>query len=157
MDPTVTHATFVLERSYPVAPERVFAAFADPQVKRRWFVEDRQMTIESFEMDFQVGGHDRMVVLMGEDTPFPGAPMVNHTVYQDILPGRRIVFAYTMGIGERRISASLTTVEIRPDGEGSRLVFTEQAAFFEGADGPTMRQEGWASLLGNLERELARS
>jgi len=26
----VIHSTFVIERSYPATPERVFAAFADP-------------------------------------------------------------------------------------------------------------------------------
>jgi hypothetical protein len=37
---SVTHATFVIERSYPTTPERAFAA-------------------ETFEMDFRVGGSDR--------------------------------------------------------------------------------------------------
>ncbi len=36
---SVTHSTFVIERSYPTSPERVFAAFADPAKKRRWFAE----------------------------------------------------------------------------------------------------------------------
>jgi uncharacterized protein YndB with AHSA1/START domain len=108
-------------------------------------------------MDFRAGGHDRTVLRMGDNTPFPGAAMVNHTVYQDIRPGRRIVFAYTMSLAENCISASLVTVEIAAVGDGSSLTFTEQAAFFEGADGPAMRQEGWTSLLQNLSRELAGS
>jgi uncharacterized protein YndB with AHSA1/START domain len=37
MDRHVTHATFTLERSYPVPPARVFAAWADPAAKARWF------------------------------------------------------------------------------------------------------------------------
>ena len=37
MDRYVTHATFSLERDYPVAPARVFAAWADPAAKARWF------------------------------------------------------------------------------------------------------------------------
>ena len=32
-----THATFVLERYYPVPVERVWDAFADPEMKRQWF------------------------------------------------------------------------------------------------------------------------
>jgi DNA-binding response OmpR family regulator len=36
---SVIHSTFVIERSYPATSERVFAAFADPTKKRRWFAE----------------------------------------------------------------------------------------------------------------------
>jgi uncharacterized protein YndB with AHSA1/START domain len=36
---SVTHGTFVIERSDPVSAERVFAAFADPARKKRWFAE----------------------------------------------------------------------------------------------------------------------
>jgi hypothetical protein len=46
-------------------------------------------------------------------------------------------------------------VELLPADRGTDLIFTEQAAFFEGADGPQMRQEGWAKLLESLARELA--
>ena len=34
----VTHATFVIERTYGAAPARVFNAFADAAAKARWFV-----------------------------------------------------------------------------------------------------------------------
>ena len=37
MDRYVTHASFTLERSYPAPPARVFAAWADPALKSRWF------------------------------------------------------------------------------------------------------------------------
>lgn len=33
----VLHSSFTLERSYPATPERVFAAWADPAAKARWF------------------------------------------------------------------------------------------------------------------------
>jgi uncharacterized protein YndB with AHSA1/START domain len=155
-DPTATHATFVIERDYAAPPQRVFAAFADPAVKRRWFVEDRHNAVEAYQTDFRVGGHDRTVFRWGEGTPFPGKAMANDTVYLDIISGRRIVFAYTMSLEEKPFSASLTTIELQPSGQGTRMVFTEQAAFFEGADGPKMREEGWTSLLGRLGQELAR-
>ena len=37
---------------------------------------------------------------------------------------------------------------------GTKLVFTHQAAFFEGADGPQMREMGWRYLLEALAPAL---
>jgi len=152
---SVTHSTFVIERSYPAAPERVFAAFADPARKRRWFGEGETRRVEGFEMDFRVGGRERSCYRLTERSPFPGAVVINDTTYQDIVPARRIVIAYTMAFGERRFSASQATFEFLPTDEGTALVFTEQGAFFEGADGPQMREDGWRKLLEKLAKEMA--
>ena len=80
----------------------------------------------------------------------------NDTTYLDIVPDRRIVFAYTMAREDTLISASLATVEFHPAGAGTRLVFTEQAAFLDGGDRPQYRQQGWGSMLEALQTELAR-
>lgn len=151
------HSTYVIERSYSAAPERVFGAFADPAKKRRWFGERSGRGVEVFEMDFRVGGADQYLFRMQEGTPFPGVALVNHTSYQDIVPGSRIVLAYTMTLGDRRISASLVTLEFLAEQGGTRMVFTEQAAFFEGADGPALREDGWKKLLDGLSAELGQS
>ncbi len=107
-------------------------------------------------MDFRVGGNELTQRRMGNNTPFPGVALTNHTNYQDIVPNKRVVFAYTMTLGEKRISASLVTVELLPTEKGTDLIFTDQGAYFEGADGPQMREHGWGVLLGQLEKELAR-
>ncbi len=73
------------------------------------------------------------------------------------MPERRIVFAYTMTLGDKRISASLATIELRTSDKGTHLVFTEQGAFFEGADRPQTREGGWRDLLSKLDQELRRS
>lgn len=75
-------------------------------------------------------------------------------MYRDIVPNRRIVIAYTMTLGAHRISSSHATVEFVPSGQGTDLIFTEQAAFFEGADGPKIREEGWRKLLDQLAMTL---
>jgi uncharacterized protein YndB with AHSA1/START domain len=152
---SVTHSTFVIEHSYPTTPERVFAAFADPARKMRWFADGREFEVEEFLIDFRVGGKEQWRFRFKEGSPFPGTALTNNTVYQDIVPHRRIVIAYTMTLGDKRFSASLATFELLRTDKGTDLIFTEQAAFFEGADGPQIRQEGWRKLLEELGKELA--
>jgi len=49
---------------------------------------------------------------------------------------------------------SLATLELEPAGDGTRLKFTEQAAFLEGSDGIERRREGWNVLLDRLTTAL---
>jgi uncharacterized protein YndB with AHSA1/START domain len=146
----ILHDTFTLERRYPVPVERVFAAFSDPATKRRWFAEGEGFQVASFSLDFRVGGREEAAF----STPH-GMAIRNDTVYLDIVPGRRIVLAYTMSTDGRPFSASLASFLFLEDGSGTLLQMTEQGAWFEGGDGPEMRAGGWGSLLESLGRELA--
>ncbi|MCX6049372.1 MAG: SRPBCC domain-containing protein [Chloroflexi bacterium] len=55
---SLMHSTFSVKRTYPSSPARVFAAFANPETKRRWFVEGEGWEIDEFSMDFRVGGRE---------------------------------------------------------------------------------------------------
>lgn len=149
---SVAHATFSLERCYDAAPARVFSAWADPIAKRRWFVEGEGWEILAFDADFKVGGYERSRFRQKD-----GPAVRNDTLYQDIVPNERIVFAYTMTIGDARLSASLATAEFKPEGKRTRLVFTEQAAFLDGKDQAPSREHGWGELLDALGAELKRA
>lgn len=153
-DQAITHDTFVIKRNYSTIPERVFAALSDPAKKRRWFAESDHHDVENFEMDFRVGGKENSLYRFKPGTPFAGVELSSDAVYFDIVPDRRIVVASTMEIGGRRISAALATFELLSAQSGTDLIFTHQAVFFEGADGPTMRQQGWEHLLGRLANDL---
>ncbi|HEY6375324.1 MAG TPA: SRPBCC family protein [Edaphobacter sp.] len=152
---SVIHSTFVIERTYPAPPERVFAAFVDPVQKRRWFIEGDHHEVEHFDMDFRVGGQEHTKVRFGEGTPIMGVVCTNDTIYQDIVPNRRVVFSSTMSLGDKHISAALATIELLPTDKGTNLICTHQGAFFEGSDGPERRKGGWEKLLDKLTKELA--
>jgi uncharacterized protein YndB with AHSA1/START domain len=152
---TVVHSTFVITRIYPKPVGRVFAAFSDPAKKRRWYGESRSHDLEAFETEFRIGGIEHTVYRFGAASPFPGAKLVSDGRHVDIVTDRRVVLASTMAMDGRIFSASLTTFELLAKGTGTELVFTHQGAFFEGADGPKMREAGWRLLLDQLGAELA--
>jgi uncharacterized protein YndB with AHSA1/START domain len=146
---SVTHATFTVERTYDVSPARVFAAWAEPAAKARWF-GDPDQGVEEFELDFRIGGREfNRGKVEGQDYTYEAR-------YQDIVPDERIVYAYDMHAGGSRISVSLGTVEFEPDGAGTRLTYTEQGAYLDGLDTPEQRQQGTGGLFDALGEELAR-
>jgi uncharacterized protein YndB with AHSA1/START domain len=147
---TVVHHTFVIERDYPAALSRVFEAFADPVIRRRWFAEGEGIKIDELGLDFRVGGKER------SQFRFQGGdPVVSETTYRDIVPDQRIVLDYSMSVADRLISVSLTTVELYPAGGGTHLIYTEQGAYLDGADQPDGRERRCRDLLETLAAELA--
>jgi uncharacterized protein YndB with AHSA1/START domain len=146
---SVTHATFTLERSYDAPPAKVFKAFADPAIKRRWFVEGEGWDVEEFTGEFKVGGFERSRFRFRG-----GEPIRNDTSYHDIVPNERIIFAYSMAIGDNRISSSLATFQFKSAGNGTQIIFTEQGAFLDGLDNAGPREGGWKALLDALGRAL---
>jgi uncharacterized protein YndB with AHSA1/START domain len=155
-EPSVVHNTFVIERSYSKPPERVFAAFADVTKKRRWFAEGENHEIEEFTLDFRAGGTEVLRYRFKAGSPVAGLSLTNEGRYQNIVPNQRIVTASTMDLGDKRISASLVTFEFLQTDKGTDLICTHQGTFFEGADGPQMREAGWRKLFDNLATELTR-
>jgi uncharacterized protein YndB with AHSA1/START domain len=144
------HATFEIERVYEAAPARVFAAWADPAAKARWFGptdSGRERTL-----DFRVGGRERFLA-GGPD----GAQYTYEASYQEIVADRRILYTYTLDRDETRISASLATVELESADAGTRLRYTEQAVYLDGHDTPAAREHGTREILEKLGAALAGS
>lgn len=147
----VSHASFTIERDFPQPPARVFVAWSDPAARQRWFVVDPNFVVSEYSQDFRVGGREK-----GRFSRDGKLIYYNDAIIWDIVPNERLVFSYSMGTDAGPFSASLATVEIRPRGKGSHVIFTEQAAFFDNADGPEMRKAGWTDLIEKLAQEVAR-
>jgi uncharacterized protein YndB with AHSA1/START domain len=158
-EPSIIHNTFVLERSFPKLPKTVFAAFSDAGKKRRWFAEREGHELQQFELDFRVGGTERLTYRLGAGTPVSGMIITNEGRYQDIVPEQRIVTAATMDLGEKRILISLVTFEFLRTDAGTDLILTHQGTYLNGVNGltPQMLEAGWRGLLDSLQTELTRS
>jgi uncharacterized protein YndB with AHSA1/START domain len=135
----------VIERDYDASPARVFAAWADKSAKDQWFgASDGE-----HELDFREGGRERMLAAVH------GSVYIFDALYEDIVPDERIVFTYNMHRDGKRMSVSLTTVELEPSGAGTRLRYTEQGVFLDGEDKPELREEGTKEMLNKLGEALA--
>jgi uncharacterized protein YndB with AHSA1/START domain len=149
---SVVHDRFVIERTYPAAPERVFAAWANLEFKQQWFRGEEEVdTVGEHTLDFRVGGREHIVggIVDGPTYRFDA-------VYQDIVDGERIVWTYDMHMDDHRISVSVATVEITGVPGGSRFVLTEQGAFLDGLDTNAQRHEGTEQLIDALGVWLTR-
>lgn len=146
----VAHAQFTIERRYAAAPAWVFAAWADPVVKQRWFVAADDWDVTDYAHDFRIGGCER-----GRFRRVAGEPVYdNETHYLDIVAPRRIVLAYTLARDGVRISASLLTVQFHAERSGTRLVLTEQVAFLDRQNSAAAREQGWRQLLDALDAQF---
>jgi uncharacterized protein YndB with AHSA1/START domain len=147
----VTHDAFSIERRYRHAPAKVFAAFSDPDARRRWLIEGEGFTVESYEPGFGAGAFER------SSFRFKGGPLIrNDTVFLDVVPERRVIFAYAMTLEEDPMSSSLVTVLFVPDGDGTRLSLTEQGAYIGRYADVGGREAGMRELLDALAGELDR-
>lgn len=150
---TISHGSFVLERRYKASPQRVYKALSDPATKAKWFSPPETWGRDEYTLDFRIGGIETSI-----GGPPGGAVHAFRAVYQDIVPNERIIYTYDMHLDDVRISVSLASFEIRPDGDHTILTMTEHGAYLDGfaEDGNALRQEGSQGLLDKLDTHLAR-
>jgi uncharacterized protein YndB with AHSA1/START domain len=147
---SIVHSTFTIERQYDQTPAQTYSGFADERFKRRWFAMPEDAAGARYELDFRVGGAE-----LNQGAPGGGDTVFSfRATYHEIVPEERIVWAYDLLADEVRMSVSLTTVEFFAAEAGTRLVFTEQGAFFDGHDEPEEREHGTGVLLGLLGEQL---
>jgi len=148
---STVHDTFVINRNLVFPCEIVFAAWASSDAKSKWFVGSTGWQAQQREVDFRVGGRERLVGrhASGKVSSFDAR-------YYDIVPNERIVYAYEMHVDDVRISISLATIEFKARKGGTDLVITEQGVFLDDFDDARGREQGTLILIGQLEKSLER-
>ena len=130
----------VVTHRYAAAPERVFDAFLDVSIARRFMFATATGEMIRAELDPRVGGRFTFV----ERRPEMGD--VEHVgEYLEIDRPRRLVF--TFGVPQFDPRMTTVTVEIRPQGDGCELTLVNEGVPPDYAKG---NHEGWSRILDGL-------
>lgn len=138
--------SLTLRRHYPVAPEKVWRAWTDPQALRQWFGPGGPQPVSVADVDLRAGGRFRLVF---------GGPQGNEHeaagVYKEVVPNRRLVFSWCWPrTTPDRVSQ--ITILLRAQGNGTDMEFRHEEFFDEAArDG---HQRGWTVTFDKLEAFL---
>lgn len=130
----------VITRVLSAPPALVFVAWTDPARMMQWYAPEG-MEIPEAECDLRVGGRYR--VLMREAD---GTEHETSGEYREIVPHRKLVFTWSWRNSPEDVS--LVTVELEPDGNGTRLTLTHEQ--LPGAESRDSHQSGWSSALDKL-------
>ncbi|HEU0080364.1 MAG TPA: SRPBCC domain-containing protein [Longimicrobiaceae bacterium] len=142
--------TLTVVRTIGAPPDRVFEAWTDPALLRRWLAPGRLEVVEA-AADPRVGGGYRVVVV---------DPMGNHHVttgeYRELVPGRRLVktWVYEGPSHPAGRYPTLLTVDFRDAGAGTTELTIRQDRLLTEMDREGNR-EGWRLCLDKLEALLA--
>ena len=147
--PSIMHKTTTLEKQIATPRAKVFAAWADTDLRSKWNSPSSDVVIKMEAADFAEGGRDVSLCMVEGQVV---ARVI--TDYHDIVPDRRIIFTETINGPENREGVSLVSVSFEDAGGGTKLVVTLQTV---AVDGSSLLEEvvyGWDAALANLA-ELA--
>ena len=139
-----------LERVLDAPPERIFAAWTDPEVLRRWWAAQADWTCADASTDVRVGGHYRLSMRDSD-----GVIRSVAGEYIEVEPPRRLKYSWAWDAhGQSEALGSVTVVTVEFVAEGSRTrVILEQRGFATGPDRDS-HDEGWRGCIDNLERRV---
>lgn len=137
------------QRVLNASPARVYAAFADAEARKRWEPTPTDMEMRYGPSAFEVGAHEESEMIKDGEVL-----AAFDTRYVDIVPEKRIVSSIRVKAGGQTMSCSQSTVELVPEGAGTRVICHEQVAWFGGKNMKSEHQEGWRTLLDGLQREV---
>jgi uncharacterized protein YndB with AHSA1/START domain len=137
--------SLTLKRRLKASPDKVFAAWTEPEKLLKWFGPDAGPVKEA-KVDPCVGGR-YAVTFYTED----GEQHHVSGLYREVVPNEKLVFTWAWRTMPER--ESLVTVLIKPDGSGSLLTLIHEQFFDEAAR--DRHAQGWRGCLDKLERYLA--
>jgi len=132
----------VLTRLIDAPPAKVFEAWTDPELMKRWFVP-RPWSLARAETDVRPGGSSLVVMRSPEGEEFP-----NHGVYLEVVPGKRLVFTDAFTEAWKPSEKPFMSVVLTFEEEAGGTRYTARASHWTDADREAHEKmgfhEGWA-------------
>ena len=143
----VSRPSLILKRRINAIPEKVYAAWTDPEKIARWFgpAQVKAGSVQA-DIDLRVGGRYRISFEGGDGEYFQV-----DGVYREVTPNALIAFSWAWHSTPER--ESQVTVSLQPDGGGTLLTLHHEQFFDEAARDSHAR--GWDALFDKLEKYLA--
>lgn len=136
-----------VSRRFDASPERVFDAWLDPEIARKWLFHDESGKIVRAEADARVGGAFRFV-RRGED----GDDLEHVGEYLEIDRPRRLVF--TFAVPALSPEYDRVTIEIVRLDRGCELTLTSEMTPAIYAEWGEQTREGWTKMLQGLAGQV---
>jgi len=130
-----------LERRYDAPADRVFEAWTNPEVLRRWWAAGPDWECPQAEVDLRVGGRYRLAMRNPE-----GETHVVVGEYTAISAPDHLAYTWAWEGGDA--AETLVSVDFRPDGDGTTVVLTHTG--FPDERAREMHAHGWTGCLDNL-------
>jgi len=148
----VCHGTFTLKRSWAAPASRVFSAWSDPDLKRRWFgPPPGEWTEIRRTVEFRPGG-----IEIHEGRFASGMTTLYEGRFHLIEENQRLIFAYDLHLSGRFHSVTLATLVLDANGARTDVSYTEQIAYLDGTDGTAQRQHGTGFHFQTIETLITR-
>ena len=106
----------------------VWAAFSEPDFRGRWFSLPGERSSRTHELNFRVGGEEvTRSVFSNMGTP---ERLEHRSRFVQIVPQRSITAHSEFRLNDEVRIASVTTTELEPTGDGTRVHYVEQYQCF---------------------------
>jgi uncharacterized protein YndB with AHSA1/START domain len=138
--------TLHLEKILAAPPERVFAAFVDPEQLRRWW-GPAGFTVPRLQFD-AVEGSDYRIAMQPPD----GDVFHIRGTFRAVEAPRRLIFTFIYEEPDPDDQETLVTLTLEPTDPGTRVLL-DQAPFKTPAR-LELHRDGWTETLERLERSL---
>jgi len=153
MPATKTHQ-LQLVRTFNATPEEVYAAWTSPEAIKVFFKPGNDFTMGRVDMDVRVGGYYTIQMLSKEGKPHTATGM-----FRDVVPNKKLVYTWNRLDGndcggnsaeEGGLKDTLITIEFRPKGSGTEMVFTHD--LFPNDTSRDAHNKGWTAILDQFVR-----